>query len=243
MGVRGLLLAIIALVLPPAPQVAADGPCPGLSLVVVAGAPREDRERICAAAARAVAFLARYGLSPQRAIAIDITQHPIDNQGFPAFGRYRSDIDRIEVMSFPAILAEGDAPKMLGEPFDRVHYAGVVAHEVAHAVVEPRLRAKRFAVTPQEYLAYATQMAVLPDERRHRIIAATGVGPWEGGDAITSVYMAVAPGKFAVKSYLHLVSLEDPGAFVQLLLDNNWFDVYVPREHPAGADRPAPRRP
>jgi hypothetical protein len=71
---------------------------------------------------------------------------------------------------------------------------------------------------------------VMPEARRQRLIAAVKVVPWQGGDTISSIYMALSPEKFAVKSYLHLVSLHEPVRFVKLLLEARWFDVYVPKD-------------
>ena len=73
-----------------------------------------------------------------------------------------------------------------------------------------------------------TQLALMPPERRQRIVSVMDVGPWEPGDAISDIYMAMQPGRFAVKSYLHLTRLEEPEQFVRILLNANWFYVYVP---------------
>ncbi len=54
------------------------------------------------------------------------------------------------------------------------------------------------------------------------------IGPWESGDAISDIYMAIEPGKFAMKSHLHLTGMSDPTAFVDILLSSTWFYVYVP---------------
>jgi len=83
---------------------------------------------------------------------------------------------------------------------------------------------------PQEYLAHATQLATMPEERRKKVLTVMDVEAWEGGDSISHIYMALNPGKFAAKSYLHLMSTANPSAFVQILLNNNWFYVYVPKE-------------
>jgi Family of unknown function (DUF6639) len=213
----------------PAALLAGEFRCTGPAEVVVRTAPATDLDEICTSAAKAFAFLARYGLVPKRPITIDIVDHPIDSEGILTYGSYEKGINRIELMSYAAILADNENPQMFGEPFDRIHYSGLIAHEVAHAVVEPNLVQKKFSTTPQEYLAYATQLAVLPEVRRKQIIAAMDVEPWQEGDLISNTYMAMDPGKFAVKSYLHLTSLADPKAFVQLLLNTKWFDIPVPK--------------
>lgn len=80
----------------------------------------------------------------------------------------------------------------------------------------------------QEYLAHVAQLGSLSEERRRKIITENEVGPWESGDSISDVYMGLNPTGFAVKSYLHLMQLEDPLPFLKLLLNNNWFYISVP---------------
>lgn len=211
------------------PGFAAERRCVNQPEVVVAAAGDETLVAICAAAQRAIAFLARYDLPPKRAIVIDIVEEKIENHGYLAYGRYQNDIDRIQLMSYAAIFANAEKPMIYDEPFDRAHYAGVIAHEVAHAVFDHHIKIRKFSTAPQEYLAHATHLAILPAERRTAIIQAMQVRPWQGGDSVSHIYMAMNPGKFAVKSYLHLTSLADPAPFVQLLLNNNWFYVQVPK--------------
>ncbi len=185
-------------------------------------------ESICEASRKAIEFLSLYQLQPKQPIRITIVETEVLNEGFDAFGRYDSRSDNIELMSYQAISAQAGRPEMFDEPFDEVHYSGAVAHEVAHAVMQHNLMSQLVSPAPQEYLASATQLAVMPAERRQSIIQAMDVGPWQSGDAISDVYMAIAPGKFAVKSYLHLTTMEEPEAFIKLLLKSNWFYVYVP---------------
>lgn len=52
--------------------------------------------------------------------------------------------------------------------------------------------------------------------------------PLNPDDVISEIYMALEPGRFAVKSYLHLTTMADPQAFVQILLHNKWFYINVP---------------
>jgi Family of unknown function (DUF6639) len=225
-----VLPLFLLILLLPAALLAGEFRCAGPAEVVVRTDQATDLDEICTSAAKAFAFLARFELMPKQPITIDIVDHPIDSEGILTYGRYEKETDRIELMSYTAILAAGEKPKMFGEPFDRIHYSGLIAHEVAHAVVEPNLVRKKFSTTPQEYLAYATQLAVLPEVRREQIIVAMDVEPWQGGDLISNAYMAMDPGKFAVKSYLHLTSLAEPKAFVLLLLDSRWMDIYVPKD-------------
>lgn len=164
---------------------------------------------ICNAAEKALAFLAPFNLTPKRTITFKIVEEKIDSHGYIAYGCYDSRSDVIQLMSYPSILANSSNPRMYGDAFDRVHYAGAIAHELTHAVVQHNLTAPAVGIAPQEYLAHATQLAVLPEERRKTIIQAMEVGAWESGDVISGVYMALEPGKFAVKSYLHLTTMTE----------------------------------
>jgi hypothetical protein len=196
--------------------------------VVVKSAAPETADEVCAATATALDLLARFSLLPKRTLFFEITEEPIVNDGLPAYGRYDSRSDRIELMSYAAIWNHLPNPMMYGEPFDRVHYTGAIAHEVAHAVMQHNLKTVLISPSPQEYLAHATQMAALPEARRKAIIRAMGVDSWQSGDVISDVYLGLEPDKFAVKSYLHLSGLVDPRAFVEILLNAKWFYVSVP---------------
>lgn len=206
-----------------------DNPaCPDQPRVEVFGADSETARLICLFAGRALAELERYGLPLQQGIVIDMVEVSIDNHGYIAYGSYDSRIDRILLMS-PAAIREGVAtPQVYDEPFDDIHYGGAVAHEVAHAVVQQHLQVRPLSPTPQEYLAHAIQLAVLPAERRQRIIERANVEAWESGDTLADAYMAINQTGFAVKSYLHLTGLADPAAFVQYLLRARWFVTSIP---------------
>jgi hypothetical protein len=197
--------------------------------LVVTAADPETFAEICSAAEKAIAFLAQYNLRPSRSINIEIVQEKIRPGGFDAYGSYDGITDQIQLMSYASIFATSINPSMFGEPFDRVHYSGVIAHEVTHAVVESYTKVKKYSGASQEYLAYATQLATMPEARRNAIVGAMEIEPWQSGDVISNIFMAMNPGKFAVKSYLHLTTTANPAAFVQILLNINWFYVYVPK--------------
>ena len=202
--------------------------CPDQPAVIVATEDVETAKNICAAAGRALTYLAQYKLTPKRSIHFKIVEEKIDSHGYIAYGSYDSRSDFIQLMSFDAILQGSSDPRMYGELFDQVHYQGAIAHEVTHAIFQHHAKEEQISTAPQEYLACATQLAVLPRERRERIIRAMGVAAWESGDAISDAYLAMQPGKFAVKSYLHLSALEEPAEFIDILLKAKWFYIYVP---------------
>ncbi|NNK95194.1 MAG: hypothetical protein HKP41_12660 [Desulfobacterales bacterium] len=183
---------------------------------------------ICRAAVQAIDFLTVYELTPKRQIFIEIIEESIDHRGYMAFGSYDTRSDKISLMSMDSIRKTSVEPMIYDELLDDELFASAVAHEVAHAVVQHNITENAPSPCPQEYIAHTTQLAILSDERRKKIIDRVAVTAWLPGDAISDIYMALEPTKFAVKSYLHLTSLEDPLPFIEILLNAKWFYVYIP---------------
>lgn len=228
MPYKPFLLLSLALMLWPGHAETGEYHCKGHDEIIVTLESPAEVESVCSAAGKALDFLARYDLHPKRTIRLNIVERSIMSEGNDAYGSYDIQTEIISLMSYQAILASVNQPKMYGEPFDEAHYAGAVAHEVAHAVMHHNLMYKHISQAPQEYIAHATQLAVLPVDRRNTIIRTMDVDPWASGDAISDVYMAMEPGKFAVKSYEHLTTMDDPKKFIGILLKSKWFYVYVP---------------
>ncbi|GGB79434.1 hypothetical protein GCM10011352_01360 [Marinobacterium zhoushanense] len=185
-------------------------------------------EDLCQGAASALAFLADYGVTPTRIIDIDLVDSVSEHYGNEALGSYDMSQGRIKLMPMRSMVETGALSTLYGQHFDHVHYRSVVAHEVAHALFHQNSPNARLSNSAQEYLAYVTQLAVLPALRRQQIIEHAGVSAWESGDSISEIYMAMAPEQFAVKSYLHFTGMADPAKFVHVLLNVKWFYVYVP---------------
>jgi hypothetical protein len=194
----------------------------------VLSANRESEAMICEASGGALDILASYGLEPKRRIVIETIEKGINHLGYMAYGSYDVRTDKIQLMSYRSIFEQYSSPTMYGEPFDRIHYYGAITHEITHAVFHHHSTAEAPGPAPQEYLAHAMQLSSLPEERRNRVLQAHDEAAWESGDAISDIYMALEPGKFAVKSYKHLVTLKDPRNFIEILLKAKWFYVYIP---------------
>lgn len=195
--------------------------CPS-ELILIQAAQQTDITPICAAGTASIRYLKQLGLAPQRLIRIQLADTPLNGWGETSFGIYDKRADLIRLRSLDSILAANPDATLYGQPMDAEHFAGLIAHEIAHAVVQHNAASDRVSNAAQEYLAHATQMAVLPAPRRAQIIAATGVGPWQKGDVISDVYMGFSPTKFAVKCYLHLNAQQAPVAFVRSLIDYKW---------------------
>lgn len=203
--------------------------CANNSLIEIVSPATELAEDICDSAEGALAFLDRFGLQLKRPVTIEVIDKSINSNGYIAFGSYDRQLDKIELMSFAAIMS-GPSPQMYDQPFDRQQYRGAIAHELAHAVFHHNSSGVEDQLTnaTQEYLAHATQLGVLSPELRQKIIESDDIGPWESGDSVSEIYMSLNPTGFAVKSYLHLTGLADPLPFITILLRNNWFYLSVP---------------
>lgn len=173
---------------------------------------------VCSASVNALAHLAELGLVPLRTIRVMLVDQGIVYNGHLAYGQYDGPRDRLELMSFAAIEAQQPPPSQFGEPIDSVMYAGLVAHEITHAVAQQHMRADKIGSPAQEYLAYAVQLASLPDERREGIVAGAGVRGWETGDTVSNIYLGLNVHRFAVKSYLHLYAHPEQAKVVETVL-------------------------
>jgi len=198
-------------------------------VIQVSAQSNEVHAEVCAAAGLAIDFLSAYGLELKHPIRIEIIEQPLSHRGYSAYGTYNSIDDLVQVMS-PQIIHELTAsPRMLYQPIDATQYAGIVAHEVAHAMIEQNSKISPLPIgqSAQEYLATVTQLSILPDEVRRQITDSANVAPWESGDVISAVYMAIAPERFAVKCYLHFQQHAAPETFVEQLLGSKLFYVQV----------------
>lgn len=131
------------------------------------------------------------------------------------------DARAIEVVvpSFETARSMTRGEGFLGQPMSRGLYRGLVAHEVAHAVIEPALRDhERINPAPHEYVAYATLFATLPPDLRNQILH---VFPHRSPvmiDELSALYLALSPADFAVKAHLHFEMPEHGCRFIEGLL-------------------------
>ena len=192
------------------------GPCDGQP-VEVEGEPGHV-EVVCAASIDALARLAELGLVPNRTIRVVLVDAGIAYNGHLAYGQYDGTQDRLELMSPTALASQQPSPSLFGEPLDDVIYAGLLAHEMTHAVVQQHMRVDKIGAPAQEYLAYAVLLASLPDARREAIVSAAGVRGWETGDTVSSIYLGMNAHRFAVNSYLHLYNHPDRAQVIETVL-------------------------
>lgn len=222
-------VSIVAAWLTMQPAAAVEtGSCSNPNLEV-SGASSELRHEVCAGAELALEFLSGYGVQAKYPVRIVVVEQPLRTLTYSACGSYDSRRDLVEVMSPQAIHKHSPSPKIFYQKLDRVQYRGIVAHEVAHALMQQNSQVLPLPLgtAAQEYLATVTQLSIMPPAIRDHVIRTAGVGPWKSGDVISCTYMAMAPACFAVKSYLHFRQHPDPAQFVNKLLRSKSFNVNV----------------
>jgi len=60
-----------------------------------------------------------------------------------------------------------------------------------------------------EYFAYTIQLALLDESHRNEIIYSNNVPAYSNRSELSEEYYLLSPTKFAVKSYLHFVSINE----------------------------------
>jgi Family of unknown function (DUF6639) len=190
-----------------------------LGKVVVHGAAAPDP--ICQAAEASLAFLGACGVAPDGVVRVDV-QSQFNGHEPGMLGYFDVRAVKVVVPSFETARSMTHSHGFLGQPMSRGLYRGLVAHEVAHAVIERVLR-ENDHINPasHEYVAYATLFATLPPDLRKQIL---DFFPHQFPvmiDELSALYLALSPADFAVKAYLHF---EMPGhgcSFIEGLLSGD----------------------
>lgn len=220
-AVRSLLLTGLALGLGCASAADAAQPdrvqCPtGDHVVAAAGS--ADAATACRAAADAKAFLRAQGLKTEQPVTIHIVaQLPSDVKN-RAFGCYSRQRDRVDILTSTTCTSLSRQAGWFGMPFDRTAYHSVIAHEVAHAIASRNFTAANSPWVAQEYVAYVTQLAVLPAARRDAILARQTATAFGKSSDINPYILMLSPEVFAVKAYRHFRAQTDGAAFLRGML-------------------------
>lgn len=194
--------------------------CPGESVVTTGWSARES-ERICAAAARALAFLRAAGLSPPASIEIRPLERGRRGDAAQPLGQYDAGTGVVALIRYEAAVSASRAhAPAFGLPMSRGLWESFVAHEIAHAVAGANFTAvpaRRAAAG--EYFAAIAQLSTMPQALRRSILERYDTAAFGDAGEITMLLYEMDPAVFAVKSYRHYVALGDAGpAFLAMLL-------------------------
>lgn len=197
-------------------QAAQPHSCAGSNVAVEAADPA-DRETGCRSAEAAAGFLAAGGISTQAPIRITIVESlPPSVGALPAVGCYVRSEDRVYVLSF----ARCQRTKLEHDVvIDRAVHAGLVAHEVAHAIVRSDPRGAKLGMIAQEYIAYVTMYATMAPDRRSEVLAQIPGEGFESQLHINSFIYAVDPVRFGAQAYRHYLKPDIGRSFLASVLN------------------------
>jgi hypothetical protein len=214
------LMVVLLGLSPAAPALARDEACVGIP-VIVCGWSRTERERICAAAARALDFLGDAGLPPPRPVRMRPLQLAPGNEDAHCLGHFDASQREIRVLPYEdAVVATNGHARAFDLPMTRGLWQSYVAHEVAHAAIEDGFAEGAPRFTASEYVAGVVQIATMDDADRSLVLDRyRDVGAFGGRLEISGQYYLIDPARFAVKAYLHYVDLgaEAPEFVARLL--------------------------
>ena len=186
---------------------------------VIRAAAAADARAICQGAVAARRFLARQDIVSARRLRIDVVDRLTASDQVHALANYDPAHDRIEILSLHACREHPAGQTLFGEPLGPELYLSLAAHEMAHAIAADRFRVSPPARVAHEYLAYTTQLAVLPPALRARVLDRYRQPAFEGLSAMSETLLALDPAVFAVKAYRHFLARGDGGRLPPELFD------------------------
>ena len=185
--------------------------------VVVEAAEASDFETGCRGAAAAAEFLAASGLDAGIPIEISFVDVMPDSvAGTPAVGCYVRARNRIYVLTFARCQQRRLAHDVA---IDRPVHIGLVAHEVAHRIVAANVGQVRLSMVAQEYVAYVTMYATMPEIPRERVL---GQIPGDGFDSdvqINATVYLIDPVRFGAQAYRHYLKPGVGWSFIARVLN------------------------
>jgi hypothetical protein len=210
-----ILFAMILLGLSAGAGQSDDVQCETVDLQVRAGP--EEAGLVCAAATRARDVLAECGLAPDWPVRLTVAEEIEDAPH--CIGQFECGTGEITVLSPQALAARDDTAAMFPGMAVSDLFAGLVVHELAHAALYHVTDGFLTDRTTQEYIATAMQFQTISPEDRARFLAAWPVETPAEVNGINQFTLALAPGMFMSRAWLHFSAPENGCAFVAGILD------------------------
>jgi len=162
--------------------------CP-VSAIAVPQWTATERDRVCAAAEAAVAFLRDTRFRYEGGLTIRPLQDPPAQHRGSEIGHFDIERREIQVLPLAAAVSAQRLSSAFAVPMTPALWASYVSHEVAHAVVERHFApgVKRF--TASEYIAAVVQLETMEPALRETILEhSSDLEAYPSTDAISSLY-------------------------------------------------------
>ncbi len=186
--------------------------------LVVQGGDAADASSACQGGGRAVAFLSGLGLRIPERLSIEVVPALPTLYGASPLGSYDAVAGRIRVLAYERCATDGPDKLLFDQPLGRDLYRSLVAHEVAHAVVQANYSGDGPQVVPQEYIAYTTQFAVMSPELRATILDSSRISAFAGEHQMSATLFFLDPPSFGIAAYRHFRNQPDGRPVVWRLL-------------------------
>lgn len=179
------------------------------SNVVVAYTKTEDYQLVCNSVNDVIEIAKKIGLSEELNITISIVDRLLINSTVKLLAFFNPNNMEIQVLSMQACIKTFGNNVVFGQEIDRELYRSIIIHEIAHALFWKNMGNKFIAREIHEYFAYTIQLALLDESHRNEIIFSNNAPAYSNRSELSEEYYLLSPAKFAVKSYLHFVSINE----------------------------------
>lgn len=192
--------------------------CPNADVTVYAKI-KEDIPFVCRAAESTYSFLSKAGFNKLIPIEIYVVEElKVIPFWDSYFGMYEERLKRVTVLSHNSCRKHYKGSCFCGLRFCRNLHSSFVVHEIAHAIAHANLNTKNHNIAAQEYIAYTTQLTLLPDDLREKILTRMNNKGFGHEREITSLFYELNPFVFAVKAYRHFIRPENGKIFYRKLI-------------------------
>lgn len=192
--------------------------CPDVNVKVYTEI-KEDIPFICNAAKSTFSFLRKAGLHKSVPIEVYIVNEmetlPIGNL---YLGMYDRRLKRVTVLSYNSCKRYCKDACFCGLRLCRKLHSSFVVHEIAHAIAHANFIKNTQNIAAEEYIACTTQLALLPDDLRQKILTRINNKGFGHEREITSLFYDLNSSVFAVKAYRHFIRPENGKSFYHKLI-------------------------
>lgn len=178
-----------------------------------------DLKCLCATAKLTIDFLQSIGLETTERITIKVVARIPSSENYKLIGSYNAKTKEVSILSYlKTVELSQEKKQIFGITLNEELWCSYAAHELAHVISSQYINPKVPAHTAGEYISTVTQLMVLSAPVREKILARyNDINAYKTRAEMSEIYYLFAPNQFAVKCYLHFMSLEKPSEFIDQL--------------------------
>lgn len=175
---------------------------------------------VCTTVKAAIDFLKSIGLETTDCITIKLVEHIPSGHNHTLIGAYDPISQEVALLTYAKAVElsqMNESPS--GIDLSEELWCSYAAHELAHAVSCRYLNPEIESHTAGEYISSVTQLTVLPINIREQFLKKyNDVEAYQSREEMSELYFLTDPNRFAVKCYLHFMSLKNSAEFIKSLV-------------------------